>query len=111
MDGLQGQCFDGASNMSDSKKGTAARITDRYPKAPYTWCNAHKLNLCVVKNCENPLVRNITGKASEVCIFFSYSPSRRNILENKVEDYFTRNRQCDVLNQMNHCPKKTEKEE
>ena len=75
MDGLRGQCFDGASNMSGSKKGTSARITDRYPKAPYTWCNAHKLNFCVVKSCESLHVHNMIDKASEVGIFFNYSPS------------------------------------
>ena len=106
MYGLRGQCFDGASNMSGSKKGTAARITEIYPKAPYTWCNAHKLNLCVVKSCENRLVRNMIDRSSEVGIFFNYSPARQNILKDKIEEYYKRNRQTDALYQMNQRQKK-----
>uniref|UniRef100_A0A8W8K1D5 DUF4371 domain-containing protein n=1 Tax=Magallana gigas TaxID=29159 RepID=A0A8W8K1D5_MAGGI len=44
----RGQCYDGASNMSGAKKGVAANITKQEPRAIYTHCYGHALNLAVV---------------------------------------------------------------
>ena len=49
-------------------------VTQEFPKAVYTWCSSHKLNLCVVKSCDITEVRNMIDKATEVAIFFNYSP-------------------------------------
>ena len=43
----RGQCYDRASNMSDAKKGVAANITNKEPRAVYTYCYGHALNLTV----------------------------------------------------------------
>lgn len=48
---LRGQGYDGAGAMSGCTKGVAARISTLYPKALYTHCSAHRLNLCIVKCC------------------------------------------------------------
>lgn len=49
---LRGQTYDGAGAMAGSSQGAAKLIQDAYPKAIYTHCGAHVLNLCVVKfNC------------------------------------------------------------
>ena len=45
---LRGQTYDGAGAMAGKRKGAAARITDLHPKALYTHCVAHALNLCVL---------------------------------------------------------------
>ena len=50
---LHGQTYDGAGAMA-GKRRAAAHITDKYPKALYTHCAAHALNLCVVKCCSIP---------------------------------------------------------
>ena len=52
-----GQAYVGAGAMAGKTKGAAARIAERYPKAVYTHCAAHVINLCVVK-CNIPKVRN-----------------------------------------------------
>ena len=62
---------DGAGNMSGVRNGLAARVTQEFPKAVYTWCSCHKLNLCVVKSCDITEVRNMMDKATEVAIFFN----------------------------------------
>ena len=48
---LRGQTYDGASAMAGKGKGAATRILEVYPKALYTHCAAHVLNLCIVKCC------------------------------------------------------------
>jgi len=51
------QCYDAAGPMAGSKSRVATRILSEEPKALYTHCYGHSLNLAVcdtVKNCENP---------------------------------------------------------
>ena len=48
---LRGQAYDGAGAMAGRVKGAASCITAKYPKAIYTHCASHRLNLCVVKCC------------------------------------------------------------
>ena len=50
----RGQCYDGASTMSGLRNGVAKLILDKEPKALYTHCYGHALNLAVwdcVKQC------------------------------------------------------------
>ena len=42
--------------MSGEKKGVAAQIIKKYPKAPHTHCAAHRLNSCIVQYCSNQLL-------------------------------------------------------
>ena len=85
MTNQRGQCYDGAGNMSGVRNGLVARVTQEFPKAVYTWCSSHKLNLCVVKSCDITEVRNMIDKATEVAIFFSYSPQRQRAFEEHVQ--------------------------
>ena len=41
----RGQCYDGAANMSGAKSGVAKQLTDEEPRALYTHCYGHVLNL------------------------------------------------------------------
>ena len=43
----RGQCYDGASIMSGIKNGVAKCITDKEPRAVFTHCYGHALNLAV----------------------------------------------------------------
>ena len=47
MSKLRGQCYDGASVMSGIKSGVAKQIADIEPKAIFTHCYGHALNLAV----------------------------------------------------------------
>ena len=85
---LRGQAYDGAGAMAGQTKGTAARIQSLYPKAVYTHCAAHRLNLCVVKCCSIREVNNMMQTADKVACFFKYSPKRQLALEAWVDDFF-----------------------
>ena len=71
---LRGQAYDGAGAMAGQVKGTAARILSLYPKAVYTHCAAHRLNLCIVKCCNICEINNMTQIAAKIAHFFKYSP-------------------------------------
>ena len=59
MDFCKGQCYDGAGKMSAPYNGAAAIVRRQYPKAIYTHCMAHHLNLSVVSVCKVQNVRNM----------------------------------------------------
>ena len=81
---LRGQTYDGAGGMAGSSRGAAKLIQDSYPKAIYTHCAAHVLNLCIVKCCSIPEIRNTMDTAESICRFFFNSPKRKLALENKI---------------------------
>lgn len=60
---IRGQAYDGAGAMAGKRKGAAARILEAFPKAIYTHCAAHALNLCVVKCCSVAEIRNMMNTA------------------------------------------------
>ena len=78
MINLRGQCYDGAGNMSGVRNGLAARVTH------------------VVKSCDITEVRNMIDKATEVAIFFNYSPQRQRAFEEQIEIYCKENEQDTV---------------
>ena len=43
----RGQCYDGASNMSGVRQGTATQFLLQEPRALYNHCHGHTLNLAV----------------------------------------------------------------
>ncbi len=78
---LRGQSFDGAGAMAGRSKGVAARITSLYPRAVYTHCAVHRLNICVVKCCSVREASNMMQTADAVARFFKKSPKRQLALE------------------------------
>ena len=67
---------------------TAAHILSIYPKAVYTHCAAHQLNLCIVKCCNIREVNNMMRTADKIAHFFKYSPKRQGALETWIDDLF-----------------------
>lgn len=45
LENWKGQCYDGASNMQGAREGVAKQILKEEPKAIYTHCYGHALNL------------------------------------------------------------------
>ena len=45
INNCRGQCYDGAGSMSGSKSGVSTRLLDLEPRALYTHCYGHALNL------------------------------------------------------------------
>ncbi len=83
---LCGQAYDGAGAMAGKSKGAASRILSKYPKALYTHCAAHRLNLCVMKCCSIMEVSNMMQTADTISRFFSNSPKRQLALEEWIDN-------------------------
>ena len=45
LENCRGQCYDGASNMKGCRRGVATQISCEEPRAIYTHCYGHSLNL------------------------------------------------------------------
>ena len=86
MDFCKGQCYDGAGNMSRPCNGAAAIVKRQYPKAIYTHCMAHHLNLSVVSVCKMQNVRNMFDTIGEVTRSFEYCLKKEALLLQKVTD-------------------------
>ncbi|XP_063219757.1 52 kDa repressor of the inhibitor of the protein kinase-like isoform X1 [Bacillus rossius redtenbacheri] len=84
MNRLRGQGYDGASAMKGEFRGVQAIIAEEYPKALYTHCASHCLNLCLNDSSKIPCIRNSFGIMSEVCNFFRASPHRIHVLKTKL---------------------------
>ena len=88
---LCGQAYDGAGAMAGKSKGVAARIYSQYPKALYTHCASHRLNLCVMKCCSVREVSNMMQTADKISRFFNNSPKRQILLEEWIESTLPEN--------------------
>lgn len=72
--------------MAGKSKGVAIRLRALYPKALYTHCASHRLNLCVMKCCSIREVSNMMQTADSVSRFFSNSPKRQLALEKWISE-------------------------
>lgn len=82
LNNCRGQCYDGASVMSGSKKGVAVNLQRKEPKAVYTHCYGHSLNLAisdVVK--EVKVIKNTLDTVHEISKLVKYSPKRDVLFE------------------------------
>ena len=85
---IRGQAYDGAGAMAGQKKGAAACIRSKYPKAIHMFCASHRLNLCVVKCCNICEVDNMMATTDSIACFFKNSLKRQTELEKWIEDLF-----------------------
>ena len=88
---LRGQCFDGASVMSGTRSGLAKRIADAEPRAVFTHCYGHALNLAcsdAVKNCQ--IMKNSLDTCYEIIKLVKKSPRREAIFQN-LKKHITEN--------------------
>ncbi|XP_049766139.1 52 kDa repressor of the inhibitor of the protein kinase-like [Schistocerca cancellata] len=81
---LCGQGYDGGSNMAGRFKGVQALILSKQLLAIYTHCFSHSLNLCILKSCDTPIVRNMMGIVGSVSEFLSASANRKSSLEEAI---------------------------
>ena len=86
---LCGKGYDGAGAMAGKSNGAAACIISKHPKALYTHCASHRLNLCVVKCCSIREISNMMQSAEKIARFFNNSPKRQMALEKWIDELFT----------------------
>ena len=63
-----------------------ARIREKCPKAVYTHCCSHKLNLALVKAMGITAVGNMMDTADKLVRFYNFSPKRQHNLEKCIDD-------------------------
>ena len=71
-----------------------------YPKAIYTHCSSHVLNLCIVKSINLREVSNMMDVASSISRFFSNSPKRQLLLDKYVEQIHSANSEISKRNKL-----------
>ena len=82
----RGQCYDGAANMKGGNTGVAKQLLDEEPRALYTHCYWHALNLAVgdaVKHYK--VVKDALDTTYEVSKLVKYSPKRDTALQTLKE--------------------------
>ena len=86
FDKLRGQCYDGASAMSGSKKGVAKCISDIEPRAVYTHCYGHALNLAASDTIKkSKIVKDALDLTQEITKLIKYSPRREGVFKSIKE--------------------------
>lgn len=84
---MRGQCYDGASCMSGLKSGVATRLSEEEPRAIYTHCYGHALNLAcsdTIKQCT--LMRDALDMTHEITKLIKNSPRRDAIFGHLKEE-------------------------
>ena len=71
--------------MSSAVRGVQGIICASCPKAFYVHCNAHILNLAIIKACSLLVIRNMACNITVTTNFFNYSPKRQRLLERFIE--------------------------
>ena len=74
---VRGQCYDMAASMAGSKNGVAAKICSEEPRAVYTHCYGHALNLAcsdAIKCCS--LLQHALDVSKEISLLIKESPCR-----------------------------------
>ena len=73
----RGQCYDGASNMSGIRQGVATQFLSEEPRALYSHCYGHALNLAVGDTIKQVrLLRDMLNTCFEISKLLKFSPKR-----------------------------------
>ena len=79
---LRGQCYDGASAMSGAKSGVAKRIQEEEPRAVYTHCYGHSVNLATCDAIkESKPIKSALETTHEITKLIKFSPCREGIFK------------------------------
>ena len=77
---VRGQCYNGAANMAGSKSGVAKQLRGEEPRAVFTHCYGHALNLAcgdAIKRCKT--LRDALDSTHEITKLIKLSPRREAI--------------------------------
>ena len=78
---LHGQCYDGCSTMTVAKAGVAAKIEEIEPRAVFTHCYGHSLNLSVSDTIKHlPAMKDCIDTSFELVKLIKFSPKRDAML-------------------------------
>ena len=83
---VRGQCYDGAANMAGSRSGVAKQLRNEEPRAVFTHCYGHALNLAcgdAIKQCS--ILRDALDSTHEITKLIKFSPRREAIFRGAKE--------------------------
>ena len=84
---LRGQCYDGCNTMAGAKGGVAVKIQELEPKAVFTHCYGHALNLSVNDTMKKSTVmRDCLDTCYELVKLIKCSPKREAMLCQQKEE-------------------------
>lgn len=84
---VRGQCYDGAATMSGRKSGVVTRLCAAEPRAVFTHCYGHSLNLAcsdAIKQCK--LMQDALDTTHEITKLIKKSPARDAIFKRLKEE-------------------------
>ena len=80
---VRGQCYDGASNMSGVRNGVATQICKEEPRAVYTHCHGHSLNLAAADAIkQSKVMKSALATTHEATKLIKYSQRRDALFQN-----------------------------
>lgn len=83
---LRGQCYDGCSTMSGLRSGVAKRVRDEEPRAVFTHCYSHSLNLAASDSVKkSQLMKSALDTTHEITKLIKLSP-RRDAIFKQLKD-------------------------
>uniref|UniRef100_H3AM22 DUF4371 domain-containing protein n=1 Tax=Latimeria chalumnae TaxID=7897 RepID=H3AM22_LATCH len=78
----RGQCYDGASSMAGYKTGVATSLLSKEPRALYTHCYGHALNLAVQETVKkNHILRDTLDTIEEMVNIIAGYPSYQSLIK------------------------------
>ncbi|XP_076359089.1 zinc finger MYM-type protein 1-like [Tachypleus tridentatus] len=78
----RGQCYDAGCPKAGSRRGVAEQILKDAPKAHYTHCHGHALNVAVCDATKgSKLLADTLDITYEICKLIKFSPKRQSLLE------------------------------
>ncbi len=86
LENCRGQCYDGAANMRGVRTGVATQIANLEPRAVYTHCYGHALNLACQDTIRSiKVMKDALDTTLELSKLLKYS-SKRNAAFAKIKE-------------------------
>ncbi len=77
LSNCRGQCYDGAANMAGIRTGVATQIRAEEPRAVYSHCYGHALNLAACDSIKkNKILCDVLDSVNEISKLLKFSPQR-----------------------------------
>ena len=87
LENCRGQCYDSASAMAGCKTGVATTVLKKEPRALYTHCYGHVLNLAVQDSVKaNHILQDTLDTVEEMTKLIKKSPKREAIFQKVKND-------------------------
>ena len=84
--------------LSGEKGGVQRLLMDKQPKALYTHCAGHSLNLVIAGSCQIPAISNCISSVKDMTLWIKKSPKRENYFKEICKKETMDNTSTNLLN-------------